>query len=74
MDPLSSDKDPSTLPPKPLYRGQITLNHVMEISDPERYFTAVTEWADSAWNAWRMHWPQARKWVEEACLQQEKKY
>ena len=53
-------------PPLPLSRGEITLNHVIDISDPEQYFTAVTEWARSAWNAWRIHWPQARKWIEEA--------
>lgn len=53
-------------PPMPLARGEITLNHVIDISDPEKYFIAVTEWAESAWNAWQIHWPQARKWIEEA--------
>ncbi len=54
------------IPPSPLSRGEITFNHVFEIYDPEQYFIAVTEWAKSAWNAWSIHWPQARKWIKEA--------
>lgn len=53
-------------PPPQLSRGKLTINHVQNISDPEQYFRAVTEWAESAWKAWSPHWPQARKWVKEA--------
>ncbi|MFA5035197.1 MAG: DUF5946 family protein [Candidatus Margulisiibacteriota bacterium] len=53
-------------PPPPLSRGELNLNHMKGISDPDKYFAAALEWSRSAWNAWSEHKPQARDWVEEA--------
>jgi len=53
-------------PPAPRQRGELNLGCLLGVTDSEDYLATASEWARSAWNAWSVHWPQARRWVEEA--------
>jgi hypothetical protein len=53
-------------PPAPRQRGELNLGCLSGTTNPDDYLAAAFEWARSAWNAWWAHWPQARRWVEEA--------
>ena len=53
-------------PPPPTQRGELTLLSLVGAADAADYEARALEWATSAWNAWAMHWPQARQWVAEA--------
>jgi hypothetical protein len=56
----------SVTPPAPRQRGDLNIGCLSGITNPDDYVAAASEWARSAWNAWSAHWPQARRWVEEA--------
>jgi uncharacterized protein YdeI (YjbR/CyaY-like superfamily) len=53
-------------PPAPRHRGELNIGCLAGITDADDYLAAASEWARSAWNAWSVHWPQARRWVNEA--------
>ena len=52
--------------PPPARRGELTLLSLVDAASPADYDRRALAWASSAWNAWAIHWPQARQWVAEA--------
>lgn len=47
----------------PLTMGEITVADVVNIKDSEEHAAIVNRWARSAWEAWRAHHDQIRKWA-----------
>jgi hypothetical protein len=47
----------------PSSMGEITVVDVVNFTDPIEHETMVNRWARSAWEAWRAHRDQIRKWA-----------
>lgn len=58
-------------PPPPARRGELTVLSIVDAASPADYEARVLAWATSAWQAWAVHWAQARQWVEEALAEQD---
>lgn len=64
---------PRVDPPPPARRGELTLLSLVEAADAAAYEARALAWAASVWEAWAPHWPQARRWVQEALAEQERR-
>lgn len=56
--------------PDPGRRGHLTVLHAVAATTPQDYEIRVNAWARSAWEAWAMHWDQARRWIGQALGEQ----
>lgn len=49
---------------RPASLGSVTVKDVVAAQDVEQHKAAVHAWARSAWNAWSIHHPLVRLWVD----------
>lgn len=57
---------PCVPPPPSGARGALSLLALVGATDAVDHDRRALAWAESAWEAWSAHWPQARDWVREA--------
>jgi hypothetical protein len=60
----SSDPGYDWLEP-PASLGEVTVLEVHRTTELETHLAAVERWARSAWQAWEVHHPTVRAWVEQ---------
>lgn len=53
---------PCLAPPDP--RGNLTVKQLLAASGPLAHESAVTEWAQSVWQAWAEHHATVRAWID----------
>ena len=56
-------------PEEPKLRGQLTVEHVSQASDPNEFDYRVSEWATCLWTAYTSQHDIARAWVNQALSQ-----
>lgn len=48
----------------PSFAGALTVFDVPVSEDSDTLWNSAKNWANSAWQAWRPHWPQVAEWYE----------